>query len=253
MSFSLKGKVALVTGANRGIGKALVDSFIAEGANKVYLAIRDLDSAAELVRTYGEKVAPVHLDLTQAESISALAEVAQDVDIVVNNAGMLSNGDLFADSFEQSFHAELEVNTFGLLRIARAFDPILRARQNTAFVQLNSVGSIKNFDGITSYCASKAATYTITQALKSEWADSGIQVLSVHPGPIATDMAKQVGMFDDAVSTSVVADAIVKSLKAGDFHLFPDPLAQGMGAAYYDFSRAVIEAEAEAEAIAQVA
>jgi len=251
MSFSLKGKVALVTGANRGIGKALVDSFIAEGTSKVYLAIRDLDSAAELVNTYGESVAPVYLDLNRADSISALAEVAQDVDVVVNNAGMLRNGDLFTDSFEQSFHAELEVNTFGLLRIAKAFEPILRSKREAAFVQLNSVGSIKNFDGLTSYCASKAATYTITQALKSEWSDSGIQVLSVHPGPIATDMAKQVGMFDDAVSTSVVAEAIVQSLKDGDFHLFPDPLAQSMGDAYFDFSRAVIESEAEA--IAEVA
>jgi NAD(P)-dependent dehydrogenase (short-subunit alcohol dehydrogenase family) len=253
MSFLLKDKVALVTGANRGIGKALVDSFIAEGASKVYLAIRDVSSAAELVATYGERVVPVYLDLTRVDSISALAEVARDVDVVVNNAGMLSNGDLFADSFEQSFHAELEVNTFGLLRVARAFDPILRAKPNAAFVQLNSVGSIKNFDGLTSYCASKAATYTITQALKSEWSDSDIQVLSVHPGPIATDMARQVGMFDDAVATSVVADAIVQSLKDGDFHLFPDPLAQGMGAAYFDFSRAVIEAEAEAETMAKVA
>ncbi len=242
MSFSLKGKVALVTGANRGIGKALVDSFIAEGAGKVYLAIRDLDSAAELVSTYGDKVLPVYVDLSKAESISALAEVAQDVDVVVNNAGLLSNGDLFADSFEQSFSTELEVNTFGLLRIARAFDPILRARKEAAFVQLNSVGSIKNFDGLTSYCASKAATYTITQALTSTWAETGIQVLSVHPGPIATDMAKQVGMFDDAVPASVVSDAIVQSLKDGDFHLFPDALAQEMGSAYSAYAGAVIEA-----------
>lgn len=242
MSFSLKGKVALVTGANRGIGKALVDSFIAEGASKVYLAIRDLDSAAELVSTYGDKVLPVYVDLSKAESISALAEVAQDVDVVVNNAGLLSNGDLFADSFEQSFSTELEVNTFGLLRIARAFDPILRSQKEAAFVQLNSVGSIKNFDGLTSYCASKAATYTITQALKSAWAETGIQVLSVHPGPIATDMAKQVGMFDDAVPASVVSDAIVQSLKDGDFHLFPDALAQEMGSAYSAYAGAVIEA-----------
>ena len=160
----------------------------------------------------------------------------------------LKNGALFADGFEESFHDELEVNTFGLLRIAKAFDPILRSRKESAFVQLNSVGSIKNFDGLTSYCASKAATYTITQALRSEWADTGIQVLSVHPGPIATDMTKQVGMFDDAVPTSVVSEAIVQSLKDGDFHLFPDALAQGLGGAYLDYARAVIEADVVAEA-----
>ena len=248
MSFSLKGKVALVTGANRGIGKALVDSFIAEGASKVYLAVRDLDSTVELESTYGDKVASVYVDLSNAESISALAVAAPDVDVVVNNAGLLKNGDLFADGFEESFNAELEVNTFGLLRIAKAFDPILRARKEAAFVQLNSVGSIKNFDGLTSYCASKAATYTITQALSSEWADSGIQVLSVHPGPIATEMTKQVGMYDDAVPPSVVSDAVVQSLKAGDFHLFPDALAQQLGGAYLDYAKGVVEAEVVAEA-----
>ena len=248
MSFSLQDKVALITGANRGIGKALVDSFIEQGARKVYLAIRDLDSASQLAATYGDKVAPVYVDLTNAESIIALAEAAPDVDVVVNNAGLLNNGDLFADSFESSFHAELEVNTFGLLRIARAFDPILRSRKAAAFVQLNSVGSIKNFDGLTSYCASKAATYTLTQALKSEWADSGIHVLSVHPGPIATEMTKQVGMFDVAVAPDVVADAVVQALAAGDFHLFPDPLAQALSGAYLDFARTVVETDPFAEA-----
>lgn len=248
MSISLKDKVALITGANRGIGKALVDSFIEQGARKVYLAVRDLGSTAELVETYGDRVAPVRVDLANAGSIDALAEAAPDVDVVVNNAGLLNNGDLFADGFEQSFQSELEVNTFGLLRIARTFDPILRSRKTAAFVQLNSVGSIRNFDGLSSYCASKAATYSLTQALKSEWADSGIQVLSVHPGPIATDMAKQVGMFDDAVPPRVVADAVVQSLANGDFHLFPDPLAQTMGGAYGDFARSFIETDPFADA-----
>ena len=248
MSISLQDRVALITGANRGIGKALVDSFIAQGASKVYLAIRDLDSASELVDRYGDRVAPVYVDLTDAASISALAEAAPDVDVVVNNAGLLNNGDLFADSFEQSFHHELEVNTFGLLRIAKAFDPILRSRREAAFVQLNSVGSIRNFDGLSSYCASKAATYTLTQALKSQWADSAIQVLSVHPGPIATNMTRQVGMHDGAAPTSLVADAIVQSLADGDFHLFPDPVAQGLSELYTDFARNIVEGDPFAEA-----
>ncbi len=248
MSISLQDKVALITGANRGIGKALVDSFIEQGARKVYLAVRDPGSTAALVETYGDRVVPVYVDLTDAASISALAEAASDVDVVVNNAGLLNNGDLFADSFEQSFQVELEVNTLGLLRMARAFDPILRARNEAAFVQLNSVGSIKNFDGLSSYCASKAASYTLTQALKSEWADSGIQVLSVHPGPIATDMTKQVGMHDGAAPPAAVADAIVQALSDGDFHLFPDPVAQALGAPYRDFAVSVVETDPVADA-----
>jgi len=247
MSFSLKGKVALITGANRGIGKAIVDEFIAQGASKVYLAIRDLNNAKPLVDLYGDKVEAAYLNLDDPESIENLAKAAQDVEIIVNNAGVLMPSELFSENFEQSFNAELKVNTFGLLRIAKAFDTILRAKKKAAFVQLNSVGSIKNFDGLTSYCASKAASYTITQALKSYWIDSGIQVVSVHPGPIATDMAKQGGMYEVATPSSVVADTIVQSLANNEFHLFPDVIAQEMSVSYRDFAKGVVEAEVVTE------
>ncbi|MFT7558908.1 MAG: NAD(P)-dependent dehydrogenase (short-subunit alcohol dehydrogenase family) [Flavobacteriales bacterium] len=239
---NIQGKIALVTGANRGIGKAVVEGFIAQGAAKVYLAVRNRSTVAELLERYGDKLVALDLDLTKPASIDALARSASDVDIVVNNAGLLKQGDLFADDIEQSFREELEVNTFGLLRMAKAFEPILLAKKEAAFVQLNSVGSIANFDGLSSYCASKAACYTFTQALRTRWKESAIRVVSILPGPIATDMARQVDMYDDGASPMEVADAIVNAIKDGEFHVYPDAVAKSFGEAYSGYAQSIVEA-----------
>ncbi len=241
MSFSVEGKVALVTGANRGIGKAIVESFVNHGVAKVYLAVRNLDSASELVEKFGDKVSPIFVDVSQAESIKELAKGAQDVNVVVNNAGVLEIADPLSENMEEAFTKELNINVFGLIRMAQAFTPIIEKNGGGAFVQLNSVASITNFLGFTSYCASKSAAYSITQGLKDSVADKGIHVLSVHPGPIATDMAAKAG-FDEGDTVQSVSEGIVASLKAGDFHLFPDVMAKEIESAYDSFAKNIIEA-----------
>ncbi len=243
MSFDIQNKIALVTGANRGIGKAITQSFLAHGASKVYLAVRDPASAQSLVSEYGDKVSVVQVDVSQAESIRNLARRAPDVDIVVNNAGVLQAADLLSEAAEEALDKEFTVNVLGLLRIARAFAPILEQNGGGALVQLNSVASIKNFNPFTTYSASKAASYSITQGLKAMLADKNIQVLSVHPGPIATDMATQAG-FTEAEPSAIVAEGIVDALRAGDFHLFPDAMAKEFAAAYQSYAENIIEAEA---------
>jgi len=243
MSVKIENQIALVTGANRGIGKAIVESFISHGAKKVYLAVRDTSSTAELENKYGDKVVPVQVDVSDAQSIKDLAQSAQDVTLLVNNAGVLQIAAPLDPHFEESFEKELSVNAYGLLRMAQAFTPIIEKNNGGALVQLNSVASIKNFHDLTSYSASKAASYAITQGLKESLEPKGIQVLSVHPGPIATDMAAQAGMEGMGEPTSVVAEGIVKALAAGEFHLFPDSMARDFGGAYQSYAENVIEAQ----------
>jgi NAD(P)-dependent dehydrogenase (short-subunit alcohol dehydrogenase family) len=241
MSVSVNNKVALVTGANRGIGKAIVQAFVKHGARKIYLAVRDPDSTKDLHKAFGDKVVTLQADLSDAASIARLAEKARDVDIVVNNAGILIPTTTLSADAEAALTKELDVNVFGLLRIANAFADTLEAHKG-ALVQLNSVASIKNFSGFSTYSASKAAAYSLTQGLRDDFAKRGVAVLSVHPGPIATDMAKQAG-FEDAPGASVVADGIVAALAAGDFHLFPDEMAQQFEAAYQSFADAILMAD----------
>jgi NAD(P)-dependent dehydrogenase (short-subunit alcohol dehydrogenase family) len=241
MSLSIENKIALVTGANRGIGKAIVESFLEHGAKKVYLAVRNPESTRELAQKYGDKVVTLQVDVADADSIKNLAEHAKDVNVVVNNAGVLEIADPLSSNVEEALTKELNINVFGLIRIAKAFAPILEANSG-ALVQLNSVASIKNFTGFSTYSASKAAAYSLTQGLRDQLAPKGITVLSVHPGPIATDMGKKAG-FEVADPSSSVSEGIVASLKVGDFHLFPDTVAKQFEGAYQGFADAIINAD----------
>lgn len=192
---------------------------------------------------HGDRVAVLTADLTDPESITALATSAPDVQVVVNNGGILRGSPLLEPAAIKNFKTELEVNTFGWLRVAQTLAPVIESNGGGAMVQLNSVASIKNFADFTTYCASKSASYSITQGLKDVLEPKGIQVLSVHPGPIATDMAVEAGFGDMGDSVSTVSEGIVAALKSGDFHLFPDTMAQQVAQAYDGFRTNIVEVD----------
>lgn len=244
MAFEVSGKTALVTGANRGIGKAIVETLLAHGAAKVYAAVRRLDSAQPLVVKHGAKVVPVEVDYAVPSSFERAAETASDVQLVINNAGILKTATPLAPEAIATLQEEIDVNVFGLMRMAQAFAPVLAKTggdSGTALVQLNSVASLRSFPPFATYCASKAASYSLTQALRDLLAEQGTHVVSVHPGPIATDMADEAGL-EDADPPEKVAEAMVAALAAGEFHVFPDKMAEQFAAAYGSFAQAVVEA-----------
>ncbi|MDF7800037.1 SDR family oxidoreductase [Pontiellaceae bacterium B1224] len=241
MSISIENKVALVTGANRGIGKATVESFLKHGAKKVYLAVRNPESTQVLEARYGDRVVTMQADVSDTASIKHLAEFAQDVDVVVNNAGILKAASPLDENAEEALTLEFDVNVFGLLRVTKAFADILVANRG-ALVQLNSVASIKNFPDLSTYSASKAAAYSLTQGLYWKLKDQGVTVISVHPGPILTDMAAEAG-FEEGDSVTAVSEGIVTALKTGEFHLFPDATAKQFETAYTSFADSMVMAD----------
>lgn len=243
MPFDLRNKNVLITGANRGIGKTLVQAFLEHGAGKVYAAVRQLKNATDLVEQFGERVVPVELDLTDRDSIHKAAAVAQDVDVVVNNAGVFLGAGTLDEHAISTLDYQMKVNVHGLIHMAQAFAPVLKANGGGVFVQLNSVVSLKAFENFMSYSASKAAAYSVTQELREQLKAQGTRVISVHPGPIATDMGDEAGLTDIAEPPAVVADAILAALKTEQFHVFPGSMAQQFGAAYQGFATAIIEAE----------
>lgn len=245
MTFDVKNKTILVTGANRGIGKAILEEALHRGAAKVYAAVRSIDSADTLVAEYGDRVVPIRVDLNDPDSITAAAETATDVDVVVNNAGVLKTSSAISSDAIESLQFEMNANVYGLIRVAQAFAPVLKANGGGALVQLNSVASVKTFPDFATYCASKAASYAITQGLRGSLQEQGTHVVSVHPGPIQTDMAVAAGFGDSNSSPTLVAVAIFDAIAEGRFHVWPDPLAEQIGAAYQAFAENIVEADME--------
>lgn len=242
-TIDIKDKTALVTGANRGIGREIVGALVRAGIGKVYAAVRTLETAEGLIEEYGALIEPILFDLTDPNAINAAAQRASDTEILICNAGVLQTATVFSDDVFEALDFELQGNLYALIRTVRAFAPVLKRNGGGALVQMNSIVSMKCFPDFTTYCASKAASYAVTQALKFQLAEQGTAVFSVHPGPIATDMGDAAGLTPIAQPAPLVADAIVKAFETGDFHVWPDSMAQQIEQAYGGFASGVIEVD----------
>ena len=240
MAVNVENAVALVTGANRGIGKAITEGLLQAGARKVYAAVRSPASADSLIEEHGGRVVAIPFDLAKEETITAAAEVATDVNIVVSNAGVVELASPLDENMLSGLKHQMEGNVYPLVRLAQAFGPILKANGGGAFAQMNSLASLKNFLPFTGYSASKAAAFSVTQGLREAWAEQGTQVISVIAGPIKTDMSDSAGMGEGAPPPSLVADGIIAALKSGDFFVYPDEMAQGVAQVYAPFAKGVL-------------
>jgi NAD(P)-dependent dehydrogenase (short-subunit alcohol dehydrogenase family) len=212
---------ALVTGANRGIGLHTVHALFDAGVARVYAGARDPAKLKPLVKKYKDKVVPLELDVTRMKDINAAAKAAKDVTVLVNNAGVAEMGPLLDKQAPKKLKQEWDVNVLGVLNMTRVFAPILEKNGGGCVVNLNSVASIKSMPFAPTYCASKAAAFSVTQGLRNELEHRGILVISVFPGPIETDMAD--GLDMETTDPRHVGDEIVRALHEEHAFLLPDP------------------------------
>ncbi|MCP3141558.1 SDR family oxidoreductase [Pyxidicoccus xibeiensis] len=182
----IQNAVALVTGANRGLGLAFARALLERGARKVYAAAREPSSISI------PGVVPVRLDVTKPEQLAALAREARDVTLLINNAGILKPSGLLGEDALAGARSELETNYLGPLATSQAFAPILASHGGGAIVNVLSVLSWLSFPGSTTYSASKAAAWAMTNGLRHELRGQKTQVVSLHVGYIDTDMAQNV-------------------------------------------------------------
>lgn len=218
----VEGATALVTGANRGLGAAIAQALLDSGV-KVYGAARDTTSITN------QDVIPVSLDVTNADDIANAARTCGDVSIVVNNAGILRSSASLAPGAIDAARAEMETNFFGVMRMAQTFTPVLRENGGGALVNVLSVLSFISMPQGATYSASKAAAWSLTNALRLELRHQGTLVVAVHAGFIDTDMAA--GVQAEKVSPQSVATQIVAAIEADAEEVLADPTSAMVKAA----------------------
>ena len=240
ISIDPAGKVVLVSGSNRGIGRALTIEFLERGAKKVYAGARDTATLASLQAQYGDRLVPVTIDVTNQSTINQAAELAQDVDILINNAGILAPGGFLTTEAIEGLNQHFKVNVIGLLNLTNAFVNQLKSKEAAAIINVSSVAGLANMPMLGLYSASKATVHSITQGIRGELANENILVAGVYPGPIDTDMAK--GFEMDKDSPENLARNVVQAMTEGVEDIFPDSMSEQVGKQYSTSPKAIEEA-----------
>ena len=221
----INGSIALVTGANRGIGRRFVEQLLAQGARKVYAATR----RAGLLDVGDARVVPLHLDLLDEVSITQAAVTASDVTVLVNNAGIATGADLLTSPV-QDIRTDLETHLFGTRGVIRAFAPVMVGNGEGAIVNVLSVLSwVATAAGSGSYSVAKAAEWNMTNGVRGELPGTGILVQGVHLGAADTDM--MAGRDGPRIDPVEVARASLVGIEAGAIEVLVDDPARFVKAA----------------------
>jgi len=213
---TIADKAVLVTGANRGIGQALLEEALQRGARRVYAGARQPLTHPD------ERVTPLTLDVTNAAQTQAAVEKVEALDILINNAGLALLDDL---SDRAAIEQSLAVNLFGTYGVTQAFLPMV-TRSQGAIVNVSSLSAFAAVPVTPAYSISKAAAFSLTQSLRALLAGRGVTVHAVLPGPVDTDMVR--GWDIPKASPESVARAIFDGMENGEEDIFPDPMSAAM-------------------------
>ena len=222
----IKGSVALVTGANRGIGRCFVEALLARGAAKVYASARRPERLVDLVERHKGRVVPLKLDITVPADIAAASSQCRDVNLLVNNAGINLQAGLIMAKDLDAARAEMETNYFGPLSMCRAFAPILANNGGGAIINMLSILARVNLPMYGSLSASKAAALSLTQGVRAELAKQGTLVVAVMPGAVDTEMERNFPppKLPPAEAVRIALDGVEQGLE----EVYPGDMASGM-------------------------
>jgi len=215
----IQGSVALVTGANRGLGREFVLALLAAGAKKVYAAVRD---PAKLTPIEG--VVPVKLDVTKAQDVAAAAQALKDVTLLINNAGIIRGGSLLDPASQKAARDEWETSFIAPLALSQAFAPTLAANGGGAIVNVLSALSWISMPGAATYSAAKAAAWSLTNGLRNELHDQGTEVYALHVAYMDTEMAS--GLEVPKTHPRDVAARALASIEHAQFEILADDIAK---------------------------
>ncbi len=214
----IENSTVLITGANRGIGLAFAKAFLARGAHKVYAGARDPSKISMA------GVTPIQLDVNSVSDVQAAAQLAKDVTIVVNNAGIANLGSFMAEDAEAALRNHLETNVLGPLRVSRAFAPVLARNGGGALINVASIASWITSPLLASYAVSKSALWSLSNGLRNDLRSQGTQVLTLHMGFVDTDLTK--GLEMPKSTPEAIVERALQALEAGALEVLADEITQ---------------------------
>lgn len=226
----IRNSVALVTGANRGIGAGFVSALLARGAARVYATARDPATLAAAMAAGEGRVVALELDVTDAAEVAAAAARCGDLTLLVNNGGAAAMTAFIGAASLEGARQEMEVNFWGQLAMVRSFAPVLAANGGGAILQVLSIGAMTVFPGVGTYCASKFAAQAMCKGIRAELAPRKTQVMSVFSGAIESDMSKNTP--GPKISALTHAHHCLAALEDGQEEFYPDFKSQRMRDAY---------------------
>lgn len=219
---NLNNATVFVTGANRGIGHALVVQLQQHGVRRIYATARNPEA---LQNVADDVVVPLKLDITNRQQIQAAAVRAQDTTLLINNAGSLAFGSLLNSPLEMVIR-DMDTNYYGTLNMVRAFTPIIAQNGGGAIANVLTLVALASMPALGGYSASKAAMFSLTQALRAELKSKGVAVHGIYPGAVDTDMIAALAM--PKTSPADVATAIIEGILHDVEDIYPDGMAQQM-------------------------
>ncbi len=229
--------IALVTGANRGLGRDIVHALLAAGGARVYAASRQADATADLVRQYPGRVQAIELDITRPDQVAAAVARCADTTLLVNNAGINRMSGLIAAGSTDAARSEVETNYLGTLSMCQAFAPVLAANGGGAIINVLSILAKIALPAMGSLCASKAAGLRLTEGVRAELRSQGTQVVALMTGALDTDMSRD---FQGPKSAPAdVARALLAGLEAGQEEVYFGPMCDWINSALQNDPKAL--------------
>lgn len=220
----IKEKI-LITGADGGIGLALIKNYLGFGVGKIYATGLNLERLQEIQKLAPNVIGPIKLDITSNDDVMNCAEIANDVTLLINNAGIELKKSFVDENNEAFARKEMEVNYFGMIKMINAFIPVIRKSPEGKIVNVLSLASLAIVNRIATYCATKFACHAMTESLRESLKNEDILVCGVYMGYVDTKMVPEKIIYEKAEPLEVARN-IIESIEKKIVHIYPDKMAR---------------------------
>lgn len=221
----IENENVLITGSDGGIGLALINILLEKGVHKIYATGLNMDRLHVIKELSPNKIVPIQLDITDKVQIKKCAEIAQDVSILINNAGIELKKSFLDEGASEAGALEMKVNYFGMIDMIAEFLPILEQNKKAKIVNILSMASLVIVKRLATYCATKTAAHVLTESIRQELLEKNILVSGVYMGYVNTKMVPEKVAYEKEEPINVARE-IIESLLLDEIHIFPDKISK---------------------------